>query len=84
MNPNREEALFELALEKPVGERAAFRKAICGADEKLRLRLEALLAAHEQPDTLLATQAAAARPTIALKFAEEPADETVGQTLGRY
>src|SRR6184192_443069 len=30
------------------------------------------------------TQAEAARPAIKLEFAEEPADEAVGQTLGRY
>lgn len=39
-------------------------------------------AAHEQPETLLATQAEAARPTIKLDLADAP-DETVGQTLGR-
>jgi len=42
-----------------------------------------LLAAHEQPDTLLATQAEAARPTIKLDLTDAP-DEAVGQTLGRY
>ena len=30
----------------------------------MRARLEALLAAHEQPETLLAMQAATARPTL--------------------
>jgi hypothetical protein len=30
MNPNREELLIELALEKPVEERAAFLKGGCG------------------------------------------------------
>ena len=49
----------------------------------LRQRLEALFAAHEQPDTLLATQAEAARSTIQLDLADAP-DEAVGQTLGRY
>ena len=37
-------------LEKPVAERAAFLQAVCGADSALRQRLEALLAAHDQPD----------------------------------
>jgi len=55
----------------------------CQGDAALRQRLAALLAAHEQPETLLATQAAAARPTIKLDFADAP-DEAVGQTLGRY
>jgi hypothetical protein len=39
------------------------------------------LAAHEQPETLLATQAETARPTIKLADAS---DEAGGQTLGRY
>ena len=83
MNNTREEALFALALEKPAEKRSAFLDAICESDEALRARLEALLAAHEQPDTLLATQAEAARPTIKLDLADAP-DEAVGQTLGRY
>ena len=39
MNLNREEALFQLALNKLAAKRAA-----------LRQRIEALLATHEQPD----------------------------------
>ena len=79
----REATLFALAVEKPAGERAAFLQAVCGADQALRQRLEALLAAHEQPETVLATQTETARPTIKLDLADAP-DEAVGQTLGRY
>ena len=43
---------------------------MCEGDAALRQRLEALLAAHEQPETLLATQAEAARPTIKLDLAD--------------
>ena len=57
MNPNREELLFQLALSKPAAKRAAWLDAECDGDAALRQRLEALLAAHEQPETLLATQA---------------------------
>ena len=56
MNPSREEALFALALSKPASERAAWLDRECGGDSALRQRLEALLTAHEQPDTLLATK----------------------------
>src|SRR5688572_8619266 len=80
----REAALFALAVEKTVAERPGFLQAVCGNDNALRQRLDALLAAHEQPETLLATQAEAVRPTIKLDLAEEPPDEAVGQTLGRY
>ena len=57
MNSSPEEALFALALAKPTEKRAAFLDAMCDGDAALRARLEALLAAHEQPETLLATQA---------------------------
>jgi len=70
MTPSREEALFALALEKPAEKRPAFLDAVCEGDTALRARLEALLAAHEQPETLLATQAETARPTIKLDLAD--------------
>ncbi len=83
MSPSPEEALFALALAKPVEKRAAFLDVTCEGDAALRQRLEALLAAHEQPDNLVPTQAEAARPTIKLDLTDAP-DEAVGQTLGRY
>ena len=83
MNPNREEALFAAALERPAEKRSDFLDGACLGDPALRQRLEALLAAHEQPETLLTTQADAARPTLKVDLAEAP-DEAVGQTLGRY
>ena len=83
MNSSPEELLFALALTKPAAERVAFLNRECADDAALRARLEALLAAHEQPDTLLTEQAEAARPTIKLDLADAP-DEAVGQTLGRY
>ena len=49
----------------------------------MRRRLAALLAAHEQPDSLLTTQADPARPNHEIDLTEAP-DEAVGQTLGRY
>ena len=61
MNSSPEEALFALALAKPVEKRAAFLDVMCDGDAALRQRLEALLAAHEQPETLLATQAESVR-----------------------
>ena len=58
MNSSPEEALFALALTKPAEKRAAFLDAMCEGDAASRQRLEALLAAHEQPETLLATRVA--------------------------
>ncbi len=83
MNSSPEDALFALALAKPPEKRAAFLEVMCNGDAALRARLEALLAAHEQPETLLATQTDTARPTIKLDLADAP-DEAVGQMLGRY
>ena len=83
MNPSREELLFQLALTKPGAERAAWLDRECGDDTALRARLEALLAAHEKPEILLAAQAEGTDPTMKLDFADAP-DEAVGQTLGRY
>src|SRR6266542_6904947 len=68
----REAALFALALEKPLTERSAFLQVVCGIDNVLRQRLEALLAARDQPDNLVPTQAEAARPTIKLDLAAAP------------
>ena len=83
MPPSSEETLFAIALTKPAAERAAWLDRECGEDKTLRARLESLLAAHDQPDTLRATQAESARPTIKLDLADAP-DEAVGMTLGRY
>ena len=79
----REEVLFALALEKSVDQRPAFLEVICAADPALRQRLEALLAAHDAPDELLAAATPIAKATINLELPDAP-DEAVGQTLGRY
>ena len=79
----REAALFALAVEQPAEEREAFLQAICGGDDALRQRLDALLAALAEPDLLAPAQPDRTRPTIKLDFADTP-DEAVGQTLGRY
>jgi hypothetical protein len=83
-NQQREEALFAAALGKPAAERAVFLDGACYGDPALRQRLEALLVAHDEPDELSTTPDSAARVTLKLQIAEEPADEAVGQTLGRY
>src|SRR5262245_12416733 len=79
----REEWIIRQARGRAAAERAGFLDGACAGDEALRRRLEARLAAHDQPATLLASQADTARPTIKLDLAEAP-DEAVGQTRGRY
>jgi serine/threonine protein kinase/tetratricopeptide (TPR) repeat protein len=83
MNPNREEMLFQLALERPAAERDAFLNAVCGDDAALRTRIEALLAAHEQSEGALAEPASTGKRTMKIEFTDVP-DETVGQKIGRY
>jgi len=83
----REEALFAAALQRSASERAAFLDGACHGDAALRERLNALLAAHEQPNELLGDDAApagVAAPTMKIEFVEEMKDEVIGQKIGRY
>jgi serine/threonine protein kinase len=79
-----EEALFRAAVELPPGAaRRAFLDQACAGDSALRQRLEALLAAHDEPDELSPKGALAAKATMKLDLPDAP-DEAVSQTLGRY
>jgi serine/threonine protein kinase len=80
----REAALFQAAIQLTGHARASFLENACTGDPALRQRLEALLAAHEQPGGALAEPAVpAARETMKIEFADVP-DETIGQKIGRY
>ena len=88
MNRTREEVLFTMALEQPIGQRGAFLESVCPDDPALRRRVEALLAAHEGPDprlanpvTILLPRSNPNSPTV--ESTERP-NEMVGQTIGRY
>ena len=48
-----DETLFHEARQKPIGERTAFLQEACGGDDALRERLESLLQADDNPDSLL-------------------------------
>ena len=84
--PQREEALFALAVDKSPADRAAFLERECGGDAALRQRIAALLAAHDRKDAPLEPEAP--KPdrepvkTLKLEIADPP-DEAVGQTLGQ-
>jgi serine/threonine protein kinase len=79
----REQALFILAAGKLVAERAVFLDRECAGDADLRARLEALLAAHEQPDPVLDAPLTEVKATLKLE-PQEPPDEALGQIIGRY
>jgi serine/threonine protein kinase len=83
MNPIREDALFAAALERPAAERAIFLDGACLGDQPLRQRVEALFAAHDATNNLLHTAASPAA-TLHVDFPDDPPDDAVGQTLGRY
>src|SRR5262249_59461011 len=52
-----EETLFQLALEKPPHERAAFLEQACAGDPALRQRLAILLLVHDNPGSFMAQPA---------------------------
>jgi serine/threonine protein kinase/lipopolysaccharide biosynthesis regulator YciM len=87
-----EESIFVTALEKPTpAERAAYLQEACGSNDELRLRVEALLRAHERSGDLLDPPTPGARPTVPtdLDSAAGPASpgalfEGPGTRIGPY
>src|SRR5262245_30367039 len=82
-DPQREAELFQAAAQLSRGARSSFLEKACQGDSALRLRLEALLAAHDQPDGVLADPLPNAQPPVKTN---SPAaeNEAVGQRIGRY
>jgi hypothetical protein len=83
-NPAREATVFEAAAGRSGQDRASFLDGACQGDPALRQRLDALLAAHEQTDDVLANSPAAVATTKKVEFVEETKDEVIGQKIGRY
>ena len=89
--PNREVALFSVALELPASRRAAYLDMACADDPALRLRLEALLRVHEEAIPFLEIPAAGAQdspidaeaPDTTMRPSSSPA-EKAGDRIGRY
>ena len=83
--PSQEETLFQAAVRLGPAERAAFLARECDGNPSLRARLDALLAAHDQPDTLESPDLREPQPSITPDRPQTPAvDGTVGLTIGRY
>jgi WD40 repeat protein/serine/threonine protein kinase len=78
-----EAALFQAASQLTDSARASFLDNACRGDVTLRARLEALLAAHEQPDGALADAPAVRAATIKIEMPDE-SDAAIGQRIGRY
>ncbi|MET0622464.1 MAG: protein kinase [Pyrinomonadaceae bacterium] len=77
----RVKELFHAALERPAEERAAFLAEACGGDTALRAKVEALVAADEQPGSFMDAPAYA---VAAETLAENSTGALVGQSVGHY
>ncbi|HUT91553.1 MAG TPA: protein kinase [Thermoguttaceae bacterium] len=68
-----EESIFEQAIEKASPEeRTAFLEEACAGDRELRAKVEALLRAHDHPDSFLGRPIAGDRPTDVLNALTDP------------
>jgi serine/threonine protein kinase/WD40 repeat protein len=75
----QESSIFSAAVKLPAAERAAYLDKACGADASLRLEVEGLLRAHEQPGEFMH------RPPIADMATDyRPGPERPGTRIGPY
>src|ERR1044071_6415538 len=86
MNPDaqREAALFQAAAQLTGAARASFLDSACHGNPDFRQRLQALLAAHEQSQGVLAEPAPGSGPTMKVEFVAEFKDESIGSHIGPY
>jgi WD40 repeat protein/serine/threonine protein kinase len=78
----RDELIFEAALQLPPEQRASYLDQACGGDAQLRQRVEALLHDHEQAGQFLAeTAASPPGPTVHISV---PLTEKPGDKIGHY
>ncbi len=86
MTPARPDvkAIFTEALRLPEGpERAAYLDRACGGDAGLRLRVEALLAAHARADDVLGPAGATSVEDPAMAGHDPDANKAIGPTINR-
>jgi serine/threonine protein kinase len=74
-----EEELFQQALTKPPGERAAFLDEACAGNPALRERLQVLLHVHENPGSFLQPRSPSQVATL-----DDPISERPGTVIGPY
>ena len=75
----REEALFEAALQLPPAERGAYLDKACAGDEQLRQRIESLLKSHEDTSGVLEQVIENKSGLLSTPLSEKPGDR-----IGRY
>ena len=86
--PNREEAIFDGALQLPPDKRAAYVEAACGSDQELVRRVHVLLGAHEKAGKFLEApplppQAPPSGPQGTMVVTPPPSEKP-GDVIGRY
>src|SRR5258708_1190448 len=79
--PNRDVMLFAEALQLSSAERSAYLERACGADEKLRQRVERLLKSHDHAGDFLEKPPPEAAPEASPKAS---VGEQPGDRIGRY
>jgi len=84
VDPNYVKSIFLAAVEKAPDERASFLEQAAGSDAALRARVEALLQAHDHPDSLLEFPAAKFGAAVDLYPTEPPLAERPGTLIGPY
>ena len=75
----REEAIFEAALQLPANQRAAFLEKECAGDADLRRQVESLLGAFERAGRFMTQPASPEQARFSLPPTEKPGDR-----IGRY
>jgi WD40 repeat protein/serine/threonine protein kinase len=75
-----EESIFAAAITKTPEERGAFLDDACGSDQELRARVEALLEAHDSPDSFLDSPA----PNLKETSGRTPVTGRPGTQIGPY
>src|SRR5438034_6315086 len=73
--------LFQSALDRAPGERAAFRHEACHGDEGLRREVESLLTSHEQSENFIELPAFEVAPEL---VTDDSAGALVGKVIGHY
>jgi serine/threonine protein kinase len=82
--PKDVKSIFLAASEKPAAERAAYLDEATAGDTSLRARVEALLQAHDNPDSFLRKPVADFGQTMDFTSAEAPLPEKAGTQIGPY
>src|ERR1700674_3124942 len=82
VDPNRAKSVFLAAVEKSPAERAAFLDEAVGEDTALRKRVEALIQAHDDPDSFL-DKVGVQLPTVD-QIPPAPLAGNVGTLIGPY